>query len=130
MLLLHHLLLVVRVRELLVDLVQLGLQRAHLGGRSVRLIGQREDHGLDDEGHQEDDQAEAGDEAMEEVEHRDDRVAGEPAHEPAAQRDDLLELMPDGLEGPEMVRTEVELERNAPVAARGQVGAHLRAAGH
>ena len=46
------------------------------------------------------------------------------------QRDDLLILVADGPEGLEVVGTEIELERHAPLAAGRHVGTHLGGAAH
>ena len=68
---------------------------------------------------------------MQEVEQRNDHESREPTNEPTSQRDDLLVLLVEGLEGLEVVRTEVELERNHRlVLSRLEIHPQTRLASH
>ena len=122
---------VLLLRVLLVQLVDLRLDGLHLGRGRVGLVGERKHDNLYEYGHQEDDDTKVGDEPVEEVEQRDDHESGEPAHEPTTQWNDLLVLLAIGLQGLEMVRAEIELERNHGLAmARFEIHPHPGLTGH
>ena len=67
-LLLFHCILLTGI--LLVQRVNLGFEHTHLGRRLIRLVGQREDDGLDNQSHNEDNPTEAADELAQEIEEK------------------------------------------------------------
>ena len=104
-------------RIFLGQLIDLGLDDAHLGRRYVTFIGQRRDDDLHQHGQDQDNQAETRDKLTQEIEHRNHEPAVHPAENTPAERNQPFQMqfvVPLGrrhmLENGVFVRTEIESE--------------------
>ena len=114
-----------------VDLLHKGLEGRHLGAGRVALVGERQHHNLDGDGHQEDDEAKVGDSRVQPVKHGDDEVLGEQADDLTTQRNHFLVGVTVCLEALVIVGAEVELEGNVDaLCAGGDIGPHACLAVH